>query len=372
MSRSLKRMLLLSTFLFPLAVLTIATSTAGKPPKDDGGLTNPAIVYHNLGDSGLLVMSADGSIRQQLTRPRRAAADRNPTWSPDGNWIGFWRSDGNGDGGALYKIKPDGSQETLIRSLVPSEGLPIPGWHADDLVWTPDPDTTRLVFACDTAPARGIWMVRGKPDLPPRKLVSISSYQTEAGHHVASPTFSPDLDPDSSGYQGLLTWSDYELIDVGGRYLQLVGDIYALGIAIDDEGHLTSVGEPMNLTAHLRDAGFPNAYYGHPAWSPPTLDGVFLAFIMDETSDGGSTGIALMAADGTILPVAGTATEFSRISWSPAGDYIVFTDIADSTGTWDIFRIDLENLDTVNLTATDRAKEWSPSWNPAWTNDIVP
>ena len=76
--------------------------------------------YRTGGPSDLCVMAADGSGLVRLTDD--PAPDGDPTWSPDGSRIAFWR---NWD---IYTMKPDGTDlRRLTRNALASE----PAWSPD-------------------------------------------------------------------------------------------------------------------------------------------------------------------------------------------------------------------------------------------------
>jgi Tol biopolymer transport system component len=62
------------------------------------------------------VMKRDGSnLHAITTHPDGCGGyNKHPTWSPDGDWIAFWSMRGEQNVSSLYKIRPDGSEETQI------------------------------------------------------------------------------------------------------------------------------------------------------------------------------------------------------------------------------------------------------------------
>ncbi|MBN1137313.1 MAG: PD40 domain-containing protein [Anaerolineae bacterium] len=73
---------------------------------------------------GLGVAEADGSNPGWV--PNTQPDDYSPRWSPDGQWIAFWRDDN------AFKIQPDGA------NLTPLTFLPAGEWMEDSGQWTPD------------------------------------------------------------------------------------------------------------------------------------------------------------------------------------------------------------------------------------------
>jgi len=68
------------------------------------------------GDYEIVVINADGSGRRQLTR--NTGNDALPTWSADGRYI-FYRTDQNGTGWAVYRMRADGSDKRkLVDAMV--------------------------------------------------------------------------------------------------------------------------------------------------------------------------------------------------------------------------------------------------------------
>jgi Tol biopolymer transport system component len=89
----------------------------------------------------------DGSGLRQLTQARPASDDVNPSWSPDGSKIAFWREDSG-----LMVVRPDGSG---LGTLVPADTRYTPAWG--HVAWSPD--GTHLAFSGATLDTAGLWIV---------------------------------------------------------------------------------------------------------------------------------------------------------------------------------------------------------------------
>jgi TolB protein len=73
----------------------------------------------------LFVMHANGTHRRQITSPGPFFEDYDPSWSPDGSRLVFFRWDPNRGSHALFTVEPDGSDLTRITSwhLDPAQGV---------------------------------------------------------------------------------------------------------------------------------------------------------------------------------------------------------------------------------------------------------
>jgi Tol biopolymer transport system component len=96
-------------------------------------------------DTDIYRMAADGSQVAPLTLHRARA----PTWSPDGNWIAFVSKSGPYPYTyAVFKVRADGTEETR---LTESGGCGSPdSVYANDfdLSWSPDGDWIAFVSDC--------------------------------------------------------------------------------------------------------------------------------------------------------------------------------------------------------------------------------
>jgi len=85
------------------------------------------------GGAGIFVVDATGANLTRLTDD--PAADRAPTWSPDGTQIAFERYAGEFGGPELYRIDVDGTNEVQLTTNPESDGEP---------AWSPD--GSRIAF----------------------------------------------------------------------------------------------------------------------------------------------------------------------------------------------------------------------------------
>jgi hypothetical protein len=90
----------------------------------------------------IYLINADGSGLRQLTDSD--AFEQNPEWSPDGEWIAFYRDCD------LWRMRPDGSEEQAL--FAPAEGC------VDHATWSPD--SQQLAFPYfQTETEQSIWVI---------------------------------------------------------------------------------------------------------------------------------------------------------------------------------------------------------------------
>lgn len=94
-------------------------------------LSDSALTYHNV-HNGIYTKNYDGSNPLQV--PNTLPGDLFPVWSPDGQWIAYYKTKSGGYyvTNAIYKIKPDGANQTLLLQLAATDTLtPDPVWSSD-------------------------------------------------------------------------------------------------------------------------------------------------------------------------------------------------------------------------------------------------
>jgi len=246
-------------------------------------------------------MRSDGSDPTPLT----SGAHNNtlPVWSPDGRTIAFVSDrDGNRE---IYVMNADGSnQVNLTRNA------------ADD--WTPcwSPGGQEIAFASFRD---GDWEIY---------IMNADGTNTRRLTNQASAEYSPAWSPDGR-----------TLACVSNRDGNL--EIYALPV----DG-----GRALRLTHD-------GATDQSPAWSP---DGKTLVW---ESYRDANMEIWAADADGSNARNLGrdSYADDHAASWSPWGGRIAYH--SNRAGGWDIYTLNLETGERVNLTASD-ALEQSPNWGP--------
>jgi hypothetical protein len=129
---------------------------------DDAPVVRPgmwAIAHHN--NQGLVVTDSLGSNRRQI--PNTQGGDYWPSWSPDGQWLAFFRIV-NDTVWNYYKIHPDGSGLTALTSFTTTQAVFYNGG-----AWTPD--GSKIIVAGSINRVRGLYAIatdgsRGKALLP--------------------------------------------------------------------------------------------------------------------------------------------------------------------------------------------------------------
>jgi Tol biopolymer transport system component len=119
---------------------------AGGPPQN-GSI---AFTVREQGAAHVAVVSPDGSGRVVLTRSER---DSNPSWSPDGTMIAFFRVGSTGGDAGIWVVNADGSNARQVATL-PDDFTGNPSWS---------PDGTQIAYSRNTFVAGGwlprIWVV---------------------------------------------------------------------------------------------------------------------------------------------------------------------------------------------------------------------
>ena len=119
--------------------------------------------------------------------------------------------------------------------------------------------------------------------------------------------------------------------------------------------------KPINLTNHP-------ALDGYPDWSP---DGTRIAFHSNRDGDD-NWEIYVMNADGTNpINLTNHPAEDWRPAWSPDGARIAFESNRDGDwernrhDNWEVYVMNADGTNPINLTNNNRASDGRPSWEPA-------
>ena len=355
--KAIHQRLILSTIVVGLATTCIWAGGAGRGGggggggNGGGGADNYAFAYQDNWTGDLYLTTVDGSVKTKLTGSGKGT-DLAPAWSPDTDrdtpghqgWIAFFRQyDPRYIWGGIYVVPSDLSSPPVeIRSYKTFDPMPPSG---ESLSWTPDGQF--IVYASDYDRISAVSVATGQVTL----LFQDPQDPSVAGY-TYDPSLSPDLDPETPGYQGYLAFS-------------FAFDIVTAPVEVDASGKWT-VEALSNLT---QSSGITER---HPVWSP---DGATLAFYRE----GSNTGRALWVMDvlsGASLSVVDVYPQDLRPTWSPDGLYLGYWDAREaSPGKWttDIFYISpWDELPAINVTKTDAsaASERFPDWNPAWVNNL--
>lgn len=243
-------------------------------------------------------MDPDGSNKIQLTS--NGFGDYSPTLSPDGSQIGFVRD------GSLYKMNANGSGAAFVAS-------------ANGEVFTPawSPNGSQFVFADFSG-----GFFDGKADLT---IVTTAGTFVRTllaqGRYNVEPTWSPD-----------------------GAAVALADGDSPLGCC--DVVRIPATGGATSLV--FNGTGFA----GTPAWSP---DGTRIAF------HSGFEIYVVSATGGTPVPLTPGA-DGTHPSWSPDGTRIVYEGIPSGGTLADIWVMNADGSNKVNLTNTPNIDEFQPTW----------
>ena len=178
------------------------------------------------------------------------------------------------------------------------------------------------------------------------KIAFVSSRETDKGLQLyvmdADGTHPMRLGPAQPGDNARPNWSPdgKKLVfqskrDINSNPSDDNLDIYVMN---SDGSHI------INLTNHEADDS-------EPVWSP---NGQQIAFLSERS---GQDEIYLMNNDGTDpIPLTDMAVLKSSLNWSKDGRFILFE------GDGDIYIVDVETRDTLNITQTKDVNETTPAW----------
>lgn len=293
----------------------------------------------------IYIMDGDGTNLCNLTQNK--VLDSSPHWSPDGNFIVFFRNpsssfypstihrmnrDGSqetelasGDGqfalspdgstiafrydGQIYRINVDGSNKTQL-----TDGrYPL----KDDITWSPD--GTRIAFSQE--PDGEIYVMNADGS----DLRNITNHPALDNH----PSWSPD---------------GTKIAFVSGR--DGFEQIYVMNSDGTDQIRLTDDDE----------------YDEWPSWSP---DGKYIAFVSNRD---GNLEIYRMDADGgNPLNLSESVGGDNDPNWSLDGSQIAFHSHRD--GNWEIYVVDVDGTNLRNLTNSPESDDTSPRFGPWDANE---
>jgi TolB protein len=255
------------------------------------------------GNSEIYTVNIDGTGLTRLTN--NVAIDEFPTWSPDGHHIAF-QSDRAGSF-EIYVMNADGSsvvQRTFLGSF---------NAHP---TWSPDGDT--IAYSTISNGSTNIW-----------KVGAFSG--------------SPSLLFSAPGLDGQPDWSP------NGARLALSSDWYAYDFVTDIFLVNADGSGFTGLTGNIFDL----VDYAQPAWSP---NGLKLSVAIVQSTEIGEVGqLGLMNQDGSNLGALASAATYTRSSWSPDGQRIVYT-----SPTGDIVWIKADGSASDTVITSGRNADWHP------------
>ena len=324
------KLLVVSAAMVACVPLMLLAQKSPKPPKPGGGgSTTAAIAYEAQNRSGawdLMVMTASGGSQTRLVT---GGDNRTPSWSPDGQWIAFSRSNVAEPG--IYMVRGDG---TGLCKIIATDG-----WPFGAPAWSPAPINGQHKILFVQRPG-GV----GNTDV----------YATDA---VCNAPAAQQLTQTPTYLESSPAWSVNDVLAVGAD----ADGIHLYNITEDGMGGL-SLDAGFNLTAQTALAG---AVVTSPTW---TADGASLVV----------TAAFQSLFDHWVVSTTGPAYETQRlttttgvnegrVSWSPdfsqfvydANGKEIYSVAVDSDGAWSL------GTPTRLITAKGGTSGlFRPSWRP--------
>lgn len=250
----------------------------------------------------ICIMNVDDRSRSCLTD--NGFLNESPAWSPDGQHLAFHSlQDGNFE---VYGINADGTGQKNLSNHPDPDGSP--SWS---------PDGRRIAFDSNRD-GNGEIYVMDADGSGPKNLTNHPAWDSQ-------PAWSPD-----GSRLAFMSDRDGNL------------EIYLMNA---DGGALT------RLTDHPGDDK-------SPAWSP---NGKHIAFYSNR--DGPTTDIYVMNADGSgVRRLTNSAASDGSPCWSPDGQRLAFD--SDRDGNWEIYVMNADSSEQVNLTQSPDEQDHFPAWGP--------
>ena len=267
-----------------------------------------AFVTNRDGNSEIYTMDINGENLRNITQ--NDSLDFNPSWSYDGESLYFYSErDGNAE---IYSLKSDGTELKRLTNNPSSDVLP-------EL----SPDGTTVVFMSDRdSLSKNIYLMN-KDGSNIKQLTQNKSYEE-------SPNWSP------SGKEIIFT---RQLRDSSDTSHAANGEIFRINL------------NGSNLTRLTNKAGYDSG----AKFSP---NGKQIAFY--GSNEKNNWDLYIMNSDGTDLyNVTNDSIECYSPDWSTDGKWLVYT--AGSKGNYNIWKINIETKERIQLTNTDGRNE-SPVW----------
>ncbi|BCS33226.1 hypothetical protein TBR22_A24530 [Luteitalea sp. TBR-22] len=314
------------------------------------------LVYASAGRLHLRRMNDVGAVELEQTQ-----GARDPFWSPDGQWIAFFR------GVSLWKMRASGGDPQLVApARRPSSG----SWSADgNLLYSVDHGSSLMIVPANggsprvvRAQRQGLRTALAWPSwLPDGTHFVYSAISARTGRRTLFLARASD-GPDAEDRP--LVESPSNALVVGTRlFLVTQGQVRALRI---DVAAGTLIGEPVPVVDGVAvdpyaagDADFSVALPGRVGVGSSESSRAIVAFV---GSAQGARTMRVVDLAGTTVDTLGTS-ETRDMRLSPDGRLLAYEEIDAETGTREIWVHDLERRARVRLTQHP-AEDISPMWSP--------
>jgi hypothetical protein len=360
---------------------SVEKAQAGKPAPPPPGIDNPAIAFLSAtggmeANSAIVLQSANGTRRFQLTTPPKKGGDHAPAWSPDGTKLAFLRRPDNSMSQLdLYTINANGTGLKLLTST---------SYCPEHMQWSQcSQDEYYLIYGATVVAQTGA-------STPFHELL-----YDQAGHAlpdqyvISNVSLGPDLDP-AAGFQGYAA-AEYVYLGSDARPVHRGLMVVEAEIRSDDAGVQVTLGQFDLLSLPVAPDFSPGYYY--PVWSP---DGGALAFVettgsrgyrwewgvsrfldvvdvsIDQDTGAPSFGELATLCDDWLNQSDVNVRIYGVPSWSSDGNWVAFCALhtPDLAG-WenlDIYRVPSEgsNVGAPMTNLNDKEAAVGVAWNPAW------
>jgi Tol biopolymer transport system component len=310
------------------AVLLSAAAANATPPGENGRIAYRLFLNDAETRAAILTIRPNGTHRKWVTHPGRRVLHLSPEWSPSGRWVVFVRAKGKGpdspnraDHPSLFRIHPNGTGRRDL-SFTCTGSCKID----DDPAWSPSGKRIAFTRVWDRGQGEEVDLMVMRAD--GTKVRHISRHPFGRG---------ADWQPQWSPTGKRLAFMRYN----GHRDASAV-----FTIRLDGTG--------LRRVTRWYD-GFENLF---PDWSP---NGRWIVFRTE------GSGVWLTHPNGEgrhrIAGTSGGTVEWGSGSFSPDGTAIVYSRRPADEPGFDVFRMDVDGSNPVNLTQT-ASSDGAPDWGP--------
>ena len=334
------------------------------------------------GDWEIYIMTDLDGLRSAGQLTRNPADDYGPSWSPDGSRIAFWTNrDGNFE---IYTVDTNGSQPARLTWNIGMDASP--AWSPDgtQIVFQSlrDGDWELFIIDSDGTDERRLTYNNGSHEQMPRWSedgAKLAFYSDITGNNEIFTLDVPAAlaNPFGSQWQRITDSRTTNEMDPDWLWDKIPTSVVVptptpIPTLVPGSKLLFSSERSGNLEvytlAYPVDGALPNqltlssAYEWRPRWSP---DGTK---ILMTSLRGGKQDVYVMNIDGsnTVNLTFGTSNKSWVADWSPDGSQIVFQtnrdNPADQENPWEIYVMDMDGSNPRNITNTPDREDWSPVW----------